>query len=131
MALGEANAASYIASLTATVAMGLFTATDLDWRNGLALGIELTAVALARLAGDPIPAARPHGESGAGRLPAAYWACRAPPRPAVAAAFSAAMLTGRLFAAPLLRLVYAQRLFLASLALTLPGIAPYVCSPGL
>ena len=154
MALGEANAASYIASLTATVAMGLFTATGLDWRNGLALGIELTAVALARLAGDPSPAARPHGESGAGRLLAAYWAywatlfcvialeyCTLLWSPlvlervqglsrasaaAMAAAFSAAMLTGRLFAAPLLRLVSAQRLFLASLALTLPGIALYV-----
>src|SRR5271168_3578285 len=45
IALGEANAAAYIASLTATVAMGLFTATGLDWRNGLALGIAL-AVAL-------------------------------------------------------------------------------------
>ncbi len=154
IALGEANAASYIASLTATVAMGLFTATGLDWRNGLALGIELTAVALARHAGDPIPAARPHGESGAGRLPAAYWAywatlfcvialehCTLLWSPevlervqglsrasaaAMAAAFSAAMLTGRLFAAPLLRRLSAQRLFLASLALTLPGIALYV-----
>ena len=45
---------------------------------------------------------------------------------AIAAAFSAAMLTGRLFAAPLLRRVSAHRLFLASLALTLPGIALYV-----
>jgi fucose permease len=45
---------------------------------------------------------------------------------AMAAAFSAAMLMGRLFAAPLLRRVSAQRLFLASLALTLPGIALYV-----
>jgi fucose permease len=40
--------------------------------------------------------------------------------------FSAAMLTGRLFAAPLLRRMSAQRLFLASLALTVPGIALYV-----
>lgn len=154
VALSEANAASYIASLTATVAMGLYTAIGLDWRNGLALGIELTAVALACHAGDPIPAARPHGESGAGRLPAAYWAywatlfcvialeyCTLLWSPEVlegvqglsrasaatmAGAFSAAMLTGRILAAPLLRRVSAQRLFLASLALTLPGIALYV-----
>jgi fucose permease len=154
IALAEANAGSYIASLTATVAMGLFTAIGLNWRNGLALGVELTAVALARHAGDPIPAARPHGGSGAGRLPAAYWAywatlfcvialeyCTLLWSPevfervqglsrasaaAMAAAFPAAMLTGRLFAAPLLRRVSAQRLFLASLALTLPGIALYV-----
>src|SRR5208282_4557845 len=154
IAFGEANAASYIASLTATVAIGLFTAIGLDWRNGLALGIMLTAVALARHAGDPIPAAPPHGESSAGGLPAAYWAywavlfcvialeyCTLLWIPEVlervqglsrasaatmAAAFSAAMLTGRLFAAPLLRRVSAQRLFLASLVLTLPGIALYV-----
>jgi predicted MFS family arabinose efflux permease len=154
IALGEANAASYVASLTATVAMGLFIAIGLDWRNGLALGVELTAVALAYHAGDPIPAARPHGESGAGRLPGAYWAYWATlfcvialeygtllwspevlervqglsraAAAVTAAAFSAAMLTGRLFAAPLLRRVSAQRLFLASLALTLPGMALYV-----
>ena len=154
IAFGEANAASYIASLTAAAAMGLFTATSLDWRSGLALGIGLTAVALAFRAGDPIPAPRPRGKSGAGRLPAAYWAywatlfcvialeyCTLLWSPevleqvqglsrasavAMAAAFSAAMLTGRLFAAPLLRRVPAPRLFLASLALTLPGIALYV-----
>jgi MFS family permease len=154
IAFGEANAASYIASLTAAAAMGIFAATGLDWRNGLALGIGLTAVALAPRAGDPIPAPRQHGESGAGRLPAAYWAywatlfcvialeyCTLLWSPevlervqglsrasaaAMAAGFSAAMLTGRLFAAPLLRRVSAQRLFLASLALTLPGIALYV-----
>ena len=56
IALAEANAGSYIASLTATVAMGLFTAIGLDWRNGLALGVELTAVALARH-----PASDPRG----------------------------------------------------------------------
>ena len=74
IALAEANAGSYIASLTAAVATGLFTAIGLDWRNGLALGIALAAVVLARNLGDPILAARPRGESGAGRLPAAYWA---------------------------------------------------------
>jgi fucose permease len=154
IALAEANAGSYIASLTAEVATGLFTAIGLDWRNGLALGIALAAVALARNRGDPIPAARPRSESGAGRLPAAYWAYWAtlfcvialeyctllwapevlervqglsrPSAAAMAAAFSAAMLIGRLSAAPLLRRVSGQRLFLASLALTLPGIALYV-----
>ncbi|MDR3372619.1 MAG: MFS transporter [Ancalomicrobiaceae bacterium] len=154
IALGEANAGSYMASLTATVAMGLFTAIGLDWRYGLALGIELTAVAFARHAGDPIPAAQPHGESRAGRLPAAYWAywatlfcvialeyCILLWSPEVlervqglsrasaatmAAAFSVAMLTGRLFTASLIRRVSAERLLFASLALTLPGIALYI-----
>jgi hypothetical protein len=146
IALAEANAASYVASLTATVATGLFTAIGLDCRNGLALGIALAAVALARHAGNPIPAGRPQGKSGAGRLPAAYWAYWATlfcvialeycillwapevlervqglsraSAAATAAAFSAAMLIGRLSAAPLLRRVSAQRLLLASLALT-------------
>ncbi|MDR3437238.1 MFS transporter [Telmatospirillum sp.] len=154
VAFGEANAASYFASLTATVAMGSFTAIGLDWRYGLVLGIALTAVALASHAGDPIPAARPAGESGVGRLPAAYWAywatlfcvialefCTLLWSPevlervqglsrasaaAMAAGFSAAMLIGRLFIAPLLRHVSAQRLFAASLALTLPGLALYI-----
>jgi fucose permease len=154
IAFGEANAASYAASLTATVAMGLFTAIGLNWRTGLALGIGLTAAAMVRHAGDPIPAAPPRGDSGAGRLPAAYWAywatlfcvialefCTLLWSPevlervqglsrasaaAMAAGFSAAMLTGRLLIAPLLRRVSAQRLFLASLALTLPGLALYI-----
>jgi fucose permease len=154
IAFGEANAASYFASLTATVAMGAFAAIGLDWRDGLALGIGLTAVALTCHAGDPIPAARPQGGSGAGRLPAAYWAywatlfcvialefCTLLWSPEVlervqglsrasaatmAAGFSAAMLTGRLFISPLLRRVPAQRLLVASLALTLPGLALYI-----
>jgi len=154
IAFGEANAASYFASLTATVAMGSFIAMGLDWRTGLAFGIGLTAVAVTRHAGDSIPAVRPRAESGAGRLPAAYWAywatlfcvialefCTLLWSPevlervqglsrasaaAMAAGFSAAMLTGRLFIAPLLRRVSAQRLFCASLALTLPGLALYI-----
>jgi len=120
----------------------------------LALGIVLTVVALAPHAGDPIPAAPPQSESGGGRLPAAYWAywatlycvialefCTLLWTPevleqvqglsrasaaAMAAAFPAAMLIGRLLAGPLLRRFSAQRLFLTSLALTLPGIALYV-----
>jgi hypothetical protein len=35
IALAEANAGSYIASLTAAVATGLFTAIGLDWRKRL------------------------------------------------------------------------------------------------
>jgi predicted MFS family arabinose efflux permease len=153
IALGEANAATYAASLVATVATGLFAAGGQNWRSGLALGVELAAVALARCGSDPIPAATPRADAGAGRLPAAYWAYWATlfcvialeqctllwgpevlervqglPRAAAATAagaFSAAMLTGRLSSAPLLRRVAAQRLFLASLALTLPGFLLY------
>jgi predicted MFS family arabinose efflux permease len=153
IAFGEANAASYAASLVATVAMGLFVASGVSWRGGLALGVELAAIVLARCAGEAFPPARRRGGTRPARLPAAYWAywatlvcvialeygallwcpevlervqglSRAGAAMA-AAAFSAAMLTGRLFAAPLLRRVAAQRLFLASLALTLPGFLLY------
>jgi fucose permease len=153
IALGEANAASYAASLTATVAIGLFAASGASWRSGLALGLELAAVAIARYAVDPVSAGERRGETRSGRLPAAYWAywatlfcvialeyCTLLWGPEVlertqglsraaaataAAAFSAAMLTGRLFTAPLLRRVAGRRLFLGSLALTLPGFLLY------
>ena len=153
IAFGEANAVSYAAALTATVATGLFVASGQNWRGGLALGVDLAAVAMARYAADPVSAGKPRGRTGSGRLPATYWAywatlfcvialeyCALLWAPEVlertqglsraaaataAAAFSAAMLTGRLFTAPLLRRVTAQRLFLMSLALTLPGFLLY------
>ena len=109
IALGEANAASYMATLTATVAMGLFAAVGLDWRNGLVLGIELTAVALARNLSDRSPrrgragraalaVCRPRiGPTGRRYSASSHWniarccgpprcssecrGCRAPPRP--------------------------------------------------
>jgi fucose permease len=139
IAFGEANAISYAAALTATVAIGLFVASGQNWRSGLALGVELAAVAIAAYAADPVSAGKPRGGAGSGRLPATYWAywatlfcvialeyCTLLWGPEVlehtqglsraaaataAAAFSAAMLTGRLFT--------------ASLALTLPGFLLY------
>jgi len=153
IAFGEANAVSYAASLTATVAIGLFVASSESWRSGLTLGLELAAVAVARYVVDPVSEGKPRGGTSSGRLPAVYWAywatlfcvialeyCTLLWGPEVlertqglsraaaataAAAFSAAMLTGRLFTAPLLRRLAGRRLFLASLALTLPGFLLY------
>ena len=153
IAYGEANALSYAAALTATVAIGLFVASGQNWRSGLALGVELAAVAIAGYAADPVSAGKSRGRTGSGRLPVTYWAywatlfcvialeyCTLLWGPEVlehtqglsraaaataAAAFPAAMLIGRLFTGPLLRRVAAQRLFLASLALTLPGFLLY------
>ena len=153
IAFGEANAASYAASLTATVAIGLFVA------SGAELAQRPGAWRRARCGGDGALRGRScfRGEAarrtGSGRLPATYWAywatlfcvialeyCTLLWGPEVlertqglsraaaataAAAFSAAMLTGRLFTAPLLRRVAGRRLFLASLALTLPGFLLY------
>jgi fucose permease len=157
IAFGEANATSYAASLVATLAIGLFTASGQSWRNSLALGVELAAIGVARYATTPISAPKPPGRAAFGRLPAAYWAywatlfcvialeyCTLLWSPEVlervqglsrsgaataAAAFSAAMLSARLFTAPLLRRAPPQRLLVASLALTLPGFLAYWAAP--
>jgi len=153
IALGEANAACYAASLVAAVAIGLFVACGDSWRSSLALGVELAAVGVARYATGAGAAPTPLRRAETGRLPAAYWAywvtlfsvislesctllwgpevlerVQGLSRPAAvtaAAAFSAAMLTGRILTAPLLRRVTGRHLLLASLALTLPGFLAY------
>jgi len=153
IALGEANGIAYVASLTATLTMGLFVALHFNWRSSLLFGIGLVGLMIVRHAGDTIPEATRRSATGGGRLPAAYWAYWAvlfsvisleqstllwgpeflervqglsrPSAATAAAVFSAAMLTGRLSAAPLLRHVAAPSLFLGSLALTLPGFLLY------
>ena len=153
IALGEANAASYAASLIAALAMGLFTALGLNWRSGLLLGLALGGLIAVRHREVSIPEGVRRSTMSNGRLPAAYWAYWAtlfgvialeyctllwspeffehvqglsrPSAATAAAAFSTAMLTGRLGAAPLLRRVGAPSLFFSSLALTLPGFLLY------
>ena len=76
VAIGEANGISYVASLTAAMAVGLFVAIGFGWRAALLLGVVLAGLLLLFLRGVPMPAAVPVAvEAGnrGGRLPAAYW----------------------------------------------------------
>jgi fucose permease len=78
VAIGEANGISYVASLTAAMAVGLFVAIGFGWRAALLLGVVLAGLLLLFLRGVPMPAADlPAASTGearsGGRLPAAYW----------------------------------------------------------
>lgn len=77
VAIGEANGISYVASLTAAMAVGLFVAIGLGWRTALLLGVVLAGLLLLFLRGVPMPAAEtpPAAADGGqgGRLPMAYW----------------------------------------------------------
>lgn len=153
IALGEANGIAYLASLTATLTMALFIAIGLDWRCSLLFGIGLVGLMVVRHRKDVIAEGQPRGAAAARRLPIVYWTywtvlfgvialeqctllwapeflervqgLSRPVAATAAAAFSAAMLIGRLGAAPLLRHFSATGLFLLSLALTLPGFLLY------
>jgi fucose permease len=78
VAIGEANGISYVASLTAAMAVGLFVAIGFGWRSALLLGVILAGLLLVFLRRTPLPAApkpAPVAQEGqrGGRLPAAYW----------------------------------------------------------
>ncbi|MBS1166440.1 MAG: putative sugar transporter [Proteobacteria bacterium] len=77
VAIGEANGVSYVASLTAAMAVGLFVAIGFGWRAALLFGVVLAGLLLLFLRGVPMPAAKtpPAIVDGArgGRLPLAYW----------------------------------------------------------
>lgn len=77
VAIGEANGISYVASLTAAMAVGLFVAVGFGWRAALLLGVVLAGLLLLFLRGTPMPAAQiaPVAADGGrgGRLPLAYW----------------------------------------------------------
>lgn len=77
VAIGEANGISYVASLTAAMAVGLFVAVGLGWRAALLLGVVLAGFLLLFLRGVPMPAAKLPAASdedrSGGRLPRAYW----------------------------------------------------------
>ncbi|PKR89336.1 hypothetical protein CXZ10_10485 [Pleomorphomonas diazotrophica] len=77
VAIGEANGISYVASLTAAMAVGLFAAIGLGWRAALLLGAVLAGFLLLFLRGVPMPAAKQpvaaDENRGGGRLPRAYW----------------------------------------------------------
>jgi fucose permease len=78
VAIGEANGISYVASLTAAMAVGLFAAIGLGWRAALLLGVVLAGLLIVFLRGVPVPeAAKPVASTGegkpGGRLPVVYW----------------------------------------------------------
>lgn len=79
VAIGEANGVSYVASLTAALAVGGFVALGLDWRAALLLGLFLAIALLIVMRGVPLPnvVAAPvsttPGKPVSGRLPLAYW----------------------------------------------------------
>ncbi|MCM5556834.1 sugar MFS transporter [Pleomorphomonas sp. JP5] len=77
VAIGEANGVSYVASLTAAMAVGLFVAIGFGWRAALLLGVVLAGLLLLFLRGVPMPAPKEPAtvETGGhgGRLPMAYW----------------------------------------------------------
>lgn len=77
VAIGEANGVSYVASLTAAMAVGLFVAIGFGWRAALLFGVVLAGLLLLFLRGVPMPAAEtpPANADGArgGHLPLAYW----------------------------------------------------------
>ncbi len=77
VAIGEANGISYVASLTAAMAVGLFVAIGFGWRAALLLGVVLAGLLLVFLRGTPMPAAETPpasaGDGQGGRLPLAYW----------------------------------------------------------
>lgn len=78
VAIGEANGISYVASLTAAMAVGLFVAIGFGWRAALLLGVVLAGLLLLFLRGVPMPAAKAppaasEDDERGGRLPLAYW----------------------------------------------------------
>lgn len=78
VAIGEANGVSYVASLTAALAVGGFASIGLGWRMALLLGLLLAGLLLIAMRAVPLPAAaappvRPLGQPAQGRLPLVYW----------------------------------------------------------
>ncbi len=76
--IGEANGISYVASLTAAMAVGLFVAIGFGWRAALLLGVVLAGLLLVFLRGTPMPAAAATpaatvGERRGGHLKVASW----------------------------------------------------------
>ena len=156
-AFAECGAVTYACAIAANLATGGAAALGLGWRAAVALGVAFAVVVVAtlgrrRLADPPPPPIR-----GAATLPAAYWAYWAtlglgvaleyavlfwspaflegavglsrPAAGAAAAAFGAAMLTGRAAGSRLLRRIPATSLYPAALILVLPGFALYWVLP--
>lgn len=154
IALSQANAVCYGASLMAALTMGLFVGLKFDWRSSLLLGIALAAlfVFAYRTVDIAKPAARVE-TTGSDRLPAVYWLywvtlfcvialeqttllwapeflekiqglSRATAASA-AADFSVGMMLGRLSGTALLGRLRKATVFYLSLFLTVPGFLLY------
>lgn len=152
-AFAECGAVTYVFGIVAALAVGAAVATGFNWRTALLLGAALGVVIVLTLGrrAVPEPPARQHGSSLG--LPLASWAylvtlslgvalemstllwcptylenvvgLSRSGAAASAAAFSAAMLAGRLGGSFLVSKVAPFNLYLASLALVVPGFALY------
>lgn len=154
VAYAEATAVTYAFAMLGPLATGLFVALSLDWRGVVLLGAAFGGLLLVAFRRAPLPDPPGASASGRGAgLPAAYWAywallattvalefcvlIWAPeflervaglPRATAAgsaAAFSLAMLLGRIGASRLVGLVAAQHLFLAALLVAVLGFLAY------
>lgn len=153
VAFAEATAICYAFGILGPLTTGLFVAYSLGWRGVVLLGAAFGILILARFRGTALPDPPPAAASGRAGLPAAYWAYWAliaavvaiefcvliwapeflermaglPPAWAAgsAAAFSLAMLVGRVGASRIVRLVAPSRLFLAALLVTVLGFLVY------
>lgn len=152
VAYAEATAICYAFGILGPLTTGLFVAQSLGWRGVVLLGAAIGVAILARFRRtallDP-----PEATASRAGLPAAYWAYWALIAAVVAiefcvliwapeflervaglprawaagsaAAFSAAMLIGRLGASRIVRLAAPRRLFLAALLVTVLGFLVY------
>lgn len=149
----EATAICYAFGILGPLTTGLFVAFSLGWRGVVLLGAVFGLVILAGFRRTAVPDPLEATASGKAGLPPAYWVfwaliamvvaiefcvlIWAPefleriaglPRAAAAgsaAAFSLAMLMGRVAASRILRLVAPQRLFPAALLVTVLGFLVY------
>jgi MFS family permease len=152
-AFSECTAVSYIFAIMAPLAMSLCLSLSLGWRSAVLLGLVIGGAIVLPFRNVPIadPPDLPATERAS--LPAAYWAywcmlgavvalefsvlfwapaflervagLSSAAAAASAAAFSVAMLTGRLAASALVRRVVAWQLFLAALLVTILGFLVY------
>lgn len=154
IALSEANALCYAASLTAALTMGVFVYLRFDWRSSLVLGLAMALLFVLTFRSVRVPSAPAvtHGTNG-GRLPPVYWlyvivifavvaieqgtlmwtpafleGIQGLSRSTAAwttGFFSVGMMIGRTAGGPVLRRWPVPVVFVLSLALTLPGFLLY------
>ena len=153
VAYAEATAICYAFGILGPLTTGLFVAYSLGWRGVVLLGAAFGILILARFRRTTLPDPPQAAAVGGAGLPAAYWAYWALIAAVVAiefcvliwapeflervaglprawaagsaAAFSLAMLLGRVAASRIVRLVPPSRLFLAALLVTVLGFLVY------
>jgi predicted MFS family arabinose efflux permease len=155
VSFSEATAVTYAFAILGPLVMGLSVSLALGWRGVVLLGAVFGMLILAAFRRTPLPdSAEAEGSGSArARLPAAYWAYWAlmanvvalefcvliwapeflervaglssATAAASAAAFSLAMLVGRIGTGRLLRRTPAPHIFIAALAITLVGFLAY------